>query len=180
MFQIDQSGKIEDTAKDTALALCNDSEKVIVIPKKLKRKLQEFYRLDGLTRVFIYQTFSVGIYLLIKDLKSLSSITIDKEYTGKEMLIKELVEIFLESNKKPIHNIAFKKIGENPKVHYLANDVLNKKRKANKIVSQEEVFSTLKKTDGRLRECLSILVGARPRSYKENIPYKKRPVKKKR
>lgn len=165
-YQIDQSGKIEDTGRNTVLALSNDLEYTIVIPGKVKRQLQELYRKDGLTRVYIYQVFSVGIYFLISRLKLPTHIIIDREYKGKEKLINELVHIFLECNQKPNHYLTFDQIGRNPKVHYLANNVLNQKRKADRIIRIEEILLTLKKTDGRLRECLSILVGARPRSIK--------------
>jgi len=62
------------------------------------------------------------------------------------------------------HNIGFGRIGNTPKVHYAAHDVSTKKKFADKTLKLDEIVEALKKTDGRLRECLSTLVDAQPRS----------------
>lgn len=163
-YQIDQSGKIEDTAKPTILAACNHVTYAILIPAKTKRQFQETCRREGLTRLYIYILFALGVSMLLSELTDLSSVTIDTEYPGKEKLIKDLIEIFMKKLKTDVN---FARIGNKPKVHYAAHDVYIKKKRADKIISLQEVMRTIKKTDGRLRECLSTLVGARPRSIKK-------------
>ncbi len=68
-YQVDQSGKVEQTEKDTVIAYSNSTKYAIVIPRKLKRKLQEVFRMHGFTTLFIYYLFSVGLFYLLKSLK---------------------------------------------------------------------------------------------------------------
>ena len=64
-------------------------------------------------------------------------------------------------------DIKFARIGNKPKVHYAAHDVYIGKKKADKTILLKEILSKTKKTDGRLRECLSTLVSIQPRSKNE-------------
>lgn len=43
-IEIDQSGKIEDTSKDTVLALSNGTQFSIKISRNIKRELQNIFR----------------------------------------------------------------------------------------------------------------------------------------
>ena len=63
---IDQSGKIEDTAKPTVLAFSNRTSGSIIIRAIEKRKLQNIYRKAGKPKTFIVQVFASMVYLLIK------------------------------------------------------------------------------------------------------------------
>jgi hypothetical protein len=163
-YQIDQSGKIEDTSKDTVIAYSNSTQYAILIPRKVKRQIQETLRRQGLTRLFIYLSFGIGLYFLIEKVKQSQNFVVDIEYPGKDKIIKSIVIELLERNKKPNHSLGFARIGNNPRAHYAAKNVLDKKVKADRILSFEEIMKALKKTDGRLRECFSTLVDARPRS----------------
>jgi len=162
-YQIDQSGKIEQTNKNTVLAMSNKKQYAIVIPRKIKRQLQEIYRRKGLTKFFVYQIFTLGIYFLLEPLKRTSKIIIDTEYPGKNKVIASFITVFLAINKKPIHEFYFKRIGNKPRVHYAAHDVFVGKKKADKILTLNEILKTIKKADGRLNECLSTRFGARTR-----------------
>lgn len=168
-YQVDQSGKIEDTAKDTVLAYSNEIQHSILIPRKVKRQLQEAFRRCGMTRMFVYSLFSVGIFYLIKDLKVATHIVVDIEYPGKETVIIQLVSNILKASNKPSHQLVFERIGNRPRVHYAAKNVLDKKSKPNYIVRLPEVITAIKKADGRLRECFSTLVDAQPRPVRSNI-----------
>lgn len=163
-YQIDQSGKIENTEKSTILAACNHDAYAIMIPAKVKRQFQEICRREGLTRLYVYILFALGVSMLLSQLIDPSNVTVDIEYPGKEKLIKDLITIFMKKLKTDIN---FARIGNKPRVHYAAHDVYSKKKRADRIVSLQEILQTIKKTDGRLRECLSTLVGARPRSMIE-------------
>lgn len=167
-YQIDQSGKIEDTAKNTILAFSNDEQYALFIPKKLKRKIQEVFRLHGFTKVFIYFLFAAGVSVLLEKLKDKHVIIIDTEYPGKERIIRSFLITFLEKLRRPMHTIRFARIGNRPRAHYAAKDVFDKRKKPNRVFTMMDVIVAIKKTDGRLRECLSTLVDARPRSMKKD------------
>lgn len=176
-YQIDQSGKIEQTNKDTVIAYSNNSQCAIIIHSRLKRKIQEVFRLHGFTSLFIYYLFSVGVYYLIEHLKQISDITVDIEYPSKDRIIGSFLHSFLEKNRKPVHNIRFARIGNRPKAHYAAKDVFDKKIKPDRIITIREIIKALKKTDGRLKECLSTLIDVQARSYTKKISKKHRKVK---
>lgn len=173
-YQIDQSGKIEQTNKDTVVAYSNSSQHAVLIPRKLKRRIQEIFRMHGFTSLFIYYLFSVGIFYLLESLKQESDIVIDTEYPGKEKLIGQFITMLLGANQKPKHEITFARIGNRPRAHYAAKDVFDKKIKPNRILLLIDIIKALKKTDGRLRECLATLVDVQIRSYKRIIPKKYR------
>lgn len=164
MYQIDQSGKIEQTNKNTVLGYSNSITRSILIPKKLKRKIQEVFRLHGFTSLFVYFLFSVGIFYLIEEFENKQEITIDTEYPGKDKIISSILESLLRNFNKPHHNISFARIGNRPPAHYVAKDVYDKKKIASTILNMEDVINALKKTDGRLRECISTLVGVQAQS----------------
>ncbi len=166
-YQIDQSGKIEQTEKSTILACTNSSTYTILIQGRVKRRLQEAFRKSGMTKLFIYYIFAVGIFFLLQNKKQLSTVTIDTEYPGKERLILDLIKKISTYYKIPLHDCNFARIGNKPKVHYAAHDVFVKKKKADKILNIYEITEVLKKTDGRLRECLSTLVGAQSQSVEK-------------
>lgn len=56
-YQIDQSGKIEQTNKLTIVAFSNDKSGSVLLSASDKRVLQEIYRKAGKPRVFPTQTF---------------------------------------------------------------------------------------------------------------------------
>lgn len=165
-YVIDQSGKIEQTNNRSVIAYSNSTKYAILIPAKLKRQLHEIFRIHGFTVLDTYYVFSVGVYYLLANLNEKSIVTIDTEYPGKDKIIKKFITTLLEKNNKPSHEISFARIGNRPPAHYAAKDVFDKKKKPNKILTLEEFIKALKKTDGRLRECLPTLVGAQARSIK--------------
>lgn len=176
-YEIDQSGKIEQTNKDTVIAYSNGSQYAVVIPRRLKRRLQEVFRLHGFTSLFIYYLFSVGIFYLLQSLKQKSSVIVDTEYPGNERLILQFVKMLLEANRVPTHDVTFGRIGNRPPAHYAAKDVFDKKKKPDRVLQIVDFIRALKKTDGRLRECLSTLVDAQARPYTKRLPRRSRKVK---
>ncbi len=143
-IQIDQSGKIEDTAKNTVIAFSNSQTRSVFVSKKTKRQIQEFFRRTGKPELFIDKTFATAIYFLIGDFKSIQKITIDLEYPGRDKFIKTLIIDLLQSNKKPTHDISFARIGNRPKVHYAAKDVFIGKKKATRTLSLKEILGKQK------------------------------------
>ena len=82
-YQIDQSGKIEQTNKPTIVACVNGTKDAVVLSSTEKKKLLIAYRSAGTPRLFAIQTFSILIFLVIKPhLKEIFNLEIDKEYPG--------------------------------------------------------------------------------------------------
>lgn len=135
-IEIDQSGKIEETSRDTILALSNGISYSIKISAKTKRKLQDLYRKIGEPRVFVINTFVVGLYLLIKrDISKITEIVIDIEYPGSEKLITNILkEIFSAQKVKRPPDIHFSLIGKGSKAHKAAVRVFRKENIADKVI----------------------------------------------
>lgn len=89
-FEIDQSGKVEDTAKLTIVAFANGKAKSLKISAVQKRKVVFTLREFSFGKTFIFKIFAGLIFLLIKDEKA-PEIVIDREYPGHEATIKELL-----------------------------------------------------------------------------------------
>lgn len=143
-LQIDQSGKIEDTSKDTVVAFSNKTTGSVFISKKIKRQVQEFFRKVGKPEFFVDKTFAIAIYFLVCDFKSIQNITIDLEYPGRDKFIKTLIIDLLRSNKRNIHDINFARIGNRPKVHYVAKNVFDRKKEPTKTLSLKEILDKQK------------------------------------
>ncbi|HEX9722115.1 MAG TPA: hypothetical protein VGA53_02520 [Candidatus Paceibacterota bacterium] len=65
-IEIDQSGKIENTSKDTIIAFSNGIRKAIRISSVDKREIQAIFRRTGKPRIFVYKFFSILVFLLIE------------------------------------------------------------------------------------------------------------------
>lgn len=141
---IDQSGKIEYTNKDTVIAYANKKQKSLLIKAKDKRKIKEIFREAGKPYIFVYKTFAILIYLLIKkDLPKIQRIVIDKEYAGKEPLIKDfLLQIIRKKSKTLIdkEDIYFKQIGRKNNAHKKAINTYQGKDKADILVNCKNVL----------------------------------------
>lgn len=144
--QIDQSGKIEQTSKNTILCLSNGFWDAVSIKAKTKRQLQEIFRRNGQNRNFILFTFCAALALLLKRNLMLNEVTVDKEYTSKEGIIKKITQEMLASEKK-IPEIYFGNIGKKAMAHNRAYAIAIGKLKANKELAFPEVLSQIKKTE---------------------------------
>lgn len=148
-YQIDQSGKIEQTNINTVLAYSNDNVGAVILRAKDKRKLQEMFREVAAPRLFINYTFSALIICLLKPLK-ISHVTVDKEYTGNERIIGSLVKAEITTE------IDWKYIGKSSKAHNVAYKVFSKKLAIGKYINAEEIWKLAKKiTGGYLKTGLS-------------------------
>ena len=140
-IEIDQSNKIEQTNKDTVIGLSNDKTFTILIKAKEKRKLQEEFRKQGKPRLFVYRTFIAGVVLLLKYayLRNLSKIIIDKEYFGKEKMLKSM---FLEMWGRyfdKIPEINFERIGKKSNAHNISYLTMKGKYKPDKTANFNEI-----------------------------------------
>src|SRR3990167_2720456 len=136
IYLVDQSGKIEQTNKDTVIGAANGKSYAIKLPAKVKRVLQQKCRASLQGKLFIYRTFAALVFLLIKhNTKTMTDLVIDIEYPGKEKVIKEVILELLRKEKLTEPNLSFGRIGNNPKAHFAAYDVFIGKKKADKIIT---------------------------------------------
>lgn len=144
-YQIDQSGKIEQTSVDTVIALSNGQQYSLALPGKVKRALQEIFRDKKRSRMFIYETFSVLIVLVLIETKPKTKVLIDNEYLGQQNLLSVLINEhsgkFFSKNPVPVFEFGF--VGKSSPAHVLAAKVGTKKIKPNKTVSLEEIVEVL-------------------------------------
>jgi hypothetical protein len=147
-IEIDQSGKIEDTSKNTIIAYSNGKQKSIFISKQDKRQVQQVFRNSGKSRVFVYKLFSILIFLLIrKDLQKINGIIIDEEYPGQEPLIKDylLREIRRMTLDFDSHSISFGYVGKKSRAHILASHVSHNKKQPDIVVKTKDVLQYIVK-----------------------------------
>lgn len=120
-YQIDMSGKIEQTNKVTVISLSNGKQVSLILKSKDKRDLQTIYRKAGKPRAFTLQVFAALIYLLLEKLSiSTGTIYIDKEYPGHEVLIKSYIaQLIIRKGKIKLEteNIRFTLVGKTSRVH---------------------------------------------------------------
>ncbi|KPJ54897.1 hypothetical protein AMJ47_02380 [Parcubacteria bacterium DG_72] len=140
-IKIDQSGKIEDTRVNTALAFSDGRRKTILIDRREKRKLQEIFRKNNKHHVFIFKTFAILIFLLIKnDLTEIQRIGIDLEYPGKDYLIKDyLLTMIRKYRSFDKRDIIFIKVDRKTKAHELAINVHRGHIKPDIMVTKEDI-----------------------------------------
>lgn len=142
-YQIDQSGKIEQTNKNTVVAVTNGKSVVLKITSIEKQKLiKTLTLLKKPHKTYIMEILSVIIYIALCDLK-IDDVIIDTEYTGHNASIKEkLIQLF-EKDHTLYPNIHFGFIGKHSHAHIKAIEVFRGDRKANKVLKAEDVLRLL-------------------------------------
>lgn len=143
---IDQSSKIEYTNQNTVVAFSNHHHKSVLLKSKDKKQLEKFFRVASKPKLFIYKTFAVLICLLIEsEIKTVSQIIIDTEYTGQNNLIKNLIYQTLKNHGHKINRklISFAQVGKKAKCHQIAIDTLNHKIKPTEVISLKKVLRYL-------------------------------------
>ncbi len=150
IIEVDQSGKVEQTGKDTAIA-CTDEEgfeRSIQISAKEKRKLQKFFRGIGKPRFYTHKVFALLVFILIRGhVLKLSRIIIDPEYPGYEKLLSSLIAELI----KEVHptfeadRILFKRVGKRSNAHIVANTVFRKEQKPTIVVTAQDLLKIIAK-----------------------------------
>ncbi|MBU4210392.1 hypothetical protein KKC08_05360 [Patescibacteria group bacterium] len=144
---IDQSSKIEYTNKNTVIAFSNGHHKSLLIKAKEKRKLEKIFKKINKPKIFVYKTFAILLAILIEtEIENINhSFLIDKEYTGKEALIKNyLVEILRKQGKKfDKDQIDFTFVGKKSKCHQIAIDTFRGKLKPDITVAIKKLLKYL-------------------------------------
>lgn len=141
-IEIDQSGRIEETNRDTILAYSDGKAYSIKISSKIKRQILEQFRFIGKPKLFTVRTFSAAIFLLLKDnnIKN-HEIIIDIEYPGKHALILDILREYFDKYDRNISdfNFNFKSIGKKSRAHNLAISIFRKKQKPDKVIKYSEL-----------------------------------------
>ena len=144
--EVDQSGKIENTSVITILAFSNNTNDYVYIKSLCKRSLKRYFKEKQKTRSYVYKTFAVLLYLLIKRNNLKGDIYIDLEYPGNMALIKSYLFRIFKKNKYNHNNIYiyFRNIGKKSKAHYLAiSQYRARKHCKNKEAGSTEVLKIL-------------------------------------
>lgn len=144
VYQIDQSGKIEQTNLNTILCISNATWYAITIQAKTKRQLQEIFRRNGQIRNFILFTFCAGLSLLLTS-KQQHLVIIDREYYGKEAVIKSLLLKMVGVKKLP--QLRFALIGKKSPAHVRALAITRKQIKAKERATIDRLLKAIKKTE---------------------------------
>lgn len=145
-YQIDQSGKVEQTNVDTVICLANGKSTTILVRAKVKRQLQEIFRRRGQIRNYVLFTFCSLISIIIKNNHTVKDIEVDKEYFGREAIIKEIIlEMLKKLRSKP--EISFTQIGRKVKAHEFAYKTYTRHQKPNKIAKLDELLTEIKLTE---------------------------------
>lgn len=119
-YQIDQSGKIENTAKSTYIALANGKTLIVKISSVEKRRLiKTMKELRPPHRTYIFQIFAALIFVLLKEEK-LQEVFIDTEYSGHQASIKEVLVQLFERFQKKLPEISFGFVGKKSNAHLAA------------------------------------------------------------
>ena len=120
-IQIDQSGKIEYTSVPTVVA--DSKGNYLFIKSNDKKYLQQIFRKAGKPQMFVIETFSLLVLLVIQKTFSRSAdYVIDVEYPGKNEIIKSYIIRFSRKLKIAIlpEQINFSLIGKKSKSHWFA------------------------------------------------------------
>lgn len=143
--QIDQSNKIEQTQKDTVIALSNGVKFAVLIRAKDKRVIQNEFRLRGQPRNFIIFTFSILLVFLLKKVKPIVPVVIDLEYKDKENIIREKLILYSKRLDYDLDRslITFRSVGKGSPAHKLAGKVTSRKQNPDLRVTAEGVMEIL-------------------------------------
>lgn len=136
-IEIDQSVKIEQLSRDTILGLSNGVQFTVIIPSKVKRKLQVQFRGQGQPKLFRYRTFMAGVVLLIRhaEIKEGVSIRLDREYSGREPALTSMFYEMWSRFSEDIPPFEISEIGKSSAAHDVCFQVLRKKRKTDKVLT---------------------------------------------
>ena len=148
-IEVDQSGRIGDTSVATVLAFSNEISFSVLIPAAVKREYVEFLRsyYRHLRQPYM-KLFAAGLFLLLKDhLCSIESVTIDREYTGLEGIIKGMLLNHLRKldPEFPKEGIAFRHIGKKSRAHQKAYDTFRGRVRPDRVITTGELVACLSK-----------------------------------
>ena len=136
-LEVDQSGRIEETQRDTIIAIANKTKHFTTkIPARTKRSIQLSYKKQGRPKMFAIITFAQIIALTIRKSRlKPSMLSIDIEYPGHEQIINQIIKQNIKNNVV----IRFKQIGKSSQAHYWAYFTYKKKFKPNLVAKLKDI-----------------------------------------
>ena len=142
--EIDQSGRTDVLTVNTALALSDGLQRVVLIPRSVKWKCAAHLRARGVRKALVgVRLFSAGLVLLLEEcVHSLGVITIDLEYVGWEGEINRHVLRKLRDRGHVIEKdqIVFRQIGKESPAHELAWQTLKGYRTPERRIRVDELM----------------------------------------
>lgn len=142
-YQIDQSGKIEQTNWPTIVILSNGQTFSIKISGVEKRKLIKILiELDRPKKNYSLKIFSALIYILIVKLQ-VKSVTIDQEYKSHSRDIENMILQLLRNHNQLIPEIRFDQIGKKSRAHILGISVFRNKSKPDLTLTSQNLLKIL-------------------------------------
>lgn len=146
--EVDQSGKIEQTGKDTALAFSDGISYAVLIPARVKQEAIHALRAAGKRGLGVYlPLFAAALYQLLKGhLDQVDLIAIDKEYEGNERVVKLMLLNLIrrDSPAYPATNIVLCHIGKKSAAHKKALAIYRGIARADRMLTVEELLNPLK------------------------------------
>lgn len=146
---IDLSAKIERWEQDSAIAVCNGTTRVLLVPGRVKQQVRRLLIRRHDRRTTHYRAFALFIYLAVReDLSQIQQLVIDQDYTGAsvEGTIKNFLLPLLRRDKPNVTAgfIRFENVaGSNADV--FARECFQRKRTPDRTVSFEELAAILGK-----------------------------------
>lgn len=142
-FEIDQSGRIEETNRDTIIAIANkDLSFAIRIKANIKRQIELKYRKIKKPKMFAVYGFTAGVIILIKKSKiKQGTVIIDIEYPGYEKMIITILRKYLTDR----FEFRFLSIGRKSLAHNRAYLTFKKKILQNYTLNKNELESQMRK-----------------------------------
>lgn len=144
-IEVDMSGKIEQTWLDTVVAFSNKYQYAIKLPRDAKREILNKLKQKGQKQI-ILKVFCVCLYYLLKDYAREDRVFIDKEYTGKDNIIKSILFGFMRKDNSGFDSkrLKFVEIKKTSNAHKVAVTVQRGKERPQKILTEEEIYNILK------------------------------------
>lgn len=136
-YEVDQSGRIEETNRHTIIAVVNNEFSYTVkIDSKVKRSIQKKFQRKGKPKMFGVYGFASGVIILIKNSKIKNSVIIvDIEYDGYNKILKEIFIKYLDKSLE----FRFINIGKKSPAHHSAYLAFKKKVKVNYLIETKEL-----------------------------------------
>lgn len=126
-YEVDQSGRIEETNRPTIISIANVGYSyTLKIDSKIKRSIENKFKKLGKPKMFGIYGFASGLIILLKKSKINNSVVvIDIEYDGYNEIIKR------ELNKNSSQNLEFRfsNIGKKSPAHISAYTIFKKFRR---------------------------------------------------
>ena len=145
-FEVDQSIRIEELARDTIIGIANQEQQfTLIVPSRVKRRVRETFRRSGKPKLAGPYIFAASVVCAVKKAHfRLHDLIIDKEYSGHEEHITKII-----NSAFPELSVYFDLIGKSSPAHAAAYFTHKKQSKPNASASAKELQEILKQKDGQ-------------------------------